>query len=251
MRPAPFSILAKEAADFSEQLIAKVLCVLSVLDPGTHFDPLSALGDADQRGLRCRCEQHIRLVDDKLLQPAADAVKAFFKEEVIPNHVDKIVYVIAPALAVVPALIIWAVIPIANGVPAIADVNIGFLWLALAAIWVGGYAVLQRLAGLAPVGIEPAVRAEAGFGNPVFLGAWLVLVTPLLLAEGLAEPGATRWPSAVAAGLCLPALLGTGSRGAPAQGIAPAQRSGKRRIRSQVRCPPRLQPMMKIRFGST
>ncbi|MEM7538419.1 MAG: NADH-quinone oxidoreductase subunit NuoH [Chloroflexota bacterium] len=70
-----------------------------------------------------------------LLQPAADAVKAFFKEEVIPNHVDKIVYVIAPALAVVPALIIWAVIPIANGVPAIADVNIGFLWiLAIAGI---------------------------------------------------------------------------------------------------------------------
>ena len=42
---------------------------------------------------------------------------------------DKAVYVIAPALALAPALIIWAVIPIAHGTPAIADVNIGFLWI--------------------------------------------------------------------------------------------------------------------------
>jgi len=38
-----------------------------------------------------------------LLQPAADALKAFFKEEVIPNHVDKPLYVLAPALALIPA----------------------------------------------------------------------------------------------------------------------------------------------------
>ncbi len=64
-----------------------------------------------------------------LLQPAADAVKAIFKEEYIPRHVDKVVYVLAPVLALAPALIIWAVIPIAKGTPAIADVNIGFLWI--------------------------------------------------------------------------------------------------------------------------
>jgi NADH-quinone oxidoreductase subunit H len=64
-----------------------------------------------------------------LLQPLADAIKAFFKEEVIPNHVDKWVYLMGPALALVPALLIWAVIPIAKDVPAIADVNIGFLWI--------------------------------------------------------------------------------------------------------------------------
>ena len=64
-----------------------------------------------------------------LLQPAADAIKAFFKEEVIPNHVDKWVNLMGPALALVPALLIWAVIPVAKNVPAIADVNIGFLWI--------------------------------------------------------------------------------------------------------------------------
>ena len=76
-----------------------------------------------------------------LLQPAADAVKAFFKEEIIPNHVDKPVYLLAPALALVPALIIWAVIPIAKGTPAIADVNIGFLWI-LAIAGIEGYGII-------------------------------------------------------------------------------------------------------------
>ena len=35
---------------------------------------------------------------------------------------DKPIYVLAPALALIPALVIWAVIPIAKGIPAIADV---------------------------------------------------------------------------------------------------------------------------------
>ena len=76
-----------------------------------------------------------------LLQPAADAVKAFFKEEIIPNHVDKPVYLLAPALALVPALIIWAVIPIAKGTPVIADVNIGLLWI-LAVAGIESYGII-------------------------------------------------------------------------------------------------------------
>ncbi len=64
-----------------------------------------------------------------LLQPIADAVKAVFKEEFIPDHVDKPIYVLGPILALIPALVIWAVIPVAQGVPAIADVSIGFLWI--------------------------------------------------------------------------------------------------------------------------
>lgn len=76
-----------------------------------------------------------------LLQPLADAVKAAFKEEIVPNHVDKPVYLLAPALALVPALIIWAVIPIAHGVPAIADVSIGFLWI-LAVAGIESYGII-------------------------------------------------------------------------------------------------------------
>lgn len=76
-----------------------------------------------------------------LLQPLADAVKAAFKEEIIPNHVDKPVYVLAPILALIPALIVWAVIPIANGIPAIADVPIGILWI-LAVAGVESYGII-------------------------------------------------------------------------------------------------------------
>ena len=37
-----------------------------------------------------------------LLQPAADAVKAFFKEEMTPAHVRKVYYVLAPAIMLLP-----------------------------------------------------------------------------------------------------------------------------------------------------
>ncbi len=76
-----------------------------------------------------------------LLQPVADAVKAVFKEEIIPGHVDKVVYLLAPALALVPALIIWAVIPLGKGFPAVADVPIGFLWI-LAVAGIESYGVI-------------------------------------------------------------------------------------------------------------
>ncbi|MBK9715505.1 MAG: NADH-quinone oxidoreductase subunit NuoH [Kouleothrix sp.] len=46
------------------------------------------------------------------LQPAADAVKLFFKEDVTPVMADKWVYLISPAFATIPALIIWATIPL-------------------------------------------------------------------------------------------------------------------------------------------
>jgi len=94
------------------------------------------------------------------------------------------------------------------------------LALAFSGVIVGGYAVLQRLGGMLPehwlaqIEIFPRSRPLASFGNPVFLGAWLVLSTPLLLAEALTGRTATRWLAAVGAGLCIPALIATSSVGA-------------------------------------
>jgi len=84
-----------------------------------------------------------------LLQPIADALKAIFKEEIIPGHVDKPVYLLAPVLALIPALIAYAVIPIGPSITLfgqqinlfIADVNIGFLYI-LAVASVGTYGVI-------------------------------------------------------------------------------------------------------------
>lgn len=76
-----------------------------------------------------------------LLQPVADGIKLFFKEAVLPGAVDRRIYLLAPALALIPPLAAAAVIPIGdirvdmgNGEikPAAivaADVNIGMLWV--------------------------------------------------------------------------------------------------------------------------
>jgi NADH-quinone oxidoreductase subunit H len=116
-----------------------------------------------------------------LLQPVADAVKAIFKEEIIPGHVDKVVYLLAPALALVPALLIWAVIPIGVGVPAVADVPIGFLWI-LAIAGVESYGII--LAGWSSnnnYSLLGALRSSAQMiSYEIPLGLFLVSI--LLLA---------------------------------------------------------------------
>ena len=53
-----------------------------------------------------------------MLQPMADGGKFFLKEEVIPDHVDKIFYLLAPAVAVGTALLTLAVVPFGSTVPA-------------------------------------------------------------------------------------------------------------------------------------
>src|SRR5579872_7553789 len=70
-----------------------------------------------------------------LLQPMADGVKFLFKEDLTPPHVHKLLYTLAPMLAVVFALTSISVIPIGNTVTIhgmqiplqVTDVNIGLL----------------------------------------------------------------------------------------------------------------------------
>ena len=72
-----------------------------------------------------------------LLQLPADAVKFFFKEDIIPIHADKVLYILAPAIAVFSALTTFAVIPYGatltvrgREIPLIgADVSIGLLYV--------------------------------------------------------------------------------------------------------------------------
>jgi NADH-quinone oxidoreductase subunit H len=73
-----------------------------------------------------------------LLQSLADLGKFIFKEDVVPGHVHKWMYILAPSIAVVPALVTFAVIPFAPGMQ-IADLNIGILFiLAIASLGVYG-----------------------------------------------------------------------------------------------------------------
>jgi NADH-quinone oxidoreductase subunit H len=118
-----------------------------------------------------------------LLQPAADGIKAIFKEEIIPNHVDKFVYLLAPMLALMPAIVIWAVVPVARNIPVVADVNIGFLWI-LAITGIEGYAVI--LAGWSSnnnYSLMGALRSSAQMiSYELPLGMFLVSI--LILAGG-------------------------------------------------------------------
>ena len=82
-------------------------------------------------------------------QPVADALKAIFKEEVVPGHVDKPVYLMAPALSLLPALVAFAVVPIGPSVMLfgrkvdlfVADINIALLYV-LAIASVGTYGII-------------------------------------------------------------------------------------------------------------
>jgi NADH-quinone oxidoreductase subunit H len=81
-----------------------------------------------------------------LMQPAADAVKLVLKEDLTPGDADPFIYKAAPALAVLTALLAYAVIPFGtfpDGTPiSIANPNVGILYLlAVGAIGVYGIAL--------------------------------------------------------------------------------------------------------------
>lgn len=63
-----------------------------------------------------------------LLQPLADGLKLFSKETIIPTHSNWIVFLIAPVLSLILALLSWGVIPYGSGL-VLSDVNVGILYL--------------------------------------------------------------------------------------------------------------------------
>ena len=74
-----------------------------------------------------------------LLQPIADVLKLFFKEEFIPAEANKVIFHLAPMLAVIPALVSFSVIPIGPNLT-VTDINVGLL-LFLAMSSLGVYAI--------------------------------------------------------------------------------------------------------------
>jgi NADH-quinone oxidoreductase subunit H len=89
-----------------------------------------------------------------LLQPACDAVKAFFKEDFTPAHVRKAFYWLAPAIVMIPGLMNIAVIPFGSNIGkvpmVIADLNVGVLYtfgivsLGVYGIVLAGYAANSK-----------------------------------------------------------------------------------------------------------
>ena len=76
-----------------------------------------------------------------LLQPIADGLKLFLKETIIPSGASPVVFLLAPAVTFVLALIAWAVIPFDQGM-VLADINVGILFL-FAVSSLGVYGILM------------------------------------------------------------------------------------------------------------
>jgi NADH-quinone oxidoreductase subunit H len=76
-----------------------------------------------------------------LFQPIADVAKLFFKEEFIPDGANKVIFHIAPMLAVIPALVTFSVVPFGpQDAMRVTDINVALL-LFLAMSSLGVYAI--------------------------------------------------------------------------------------------------------------
>jgi NADH-quinone oxidoreductase subunit H len=75
-----------------------------------------------------------------LLQPIADGVKLLFKEVILPTNASTGLFILAPMLAIMPAVAAWAVVPFAPEV-VLADINAGLLYI-LALTSMGVYGVI-------------------------------------------------------------------------------------------------------------
>lgn len=120
-------------ADFLEWAIKGAILLL-VLVTGFAYTTLY------ERKLLARIQVRIgpnRVGPGGWLQPAADGIKLIFKEELIPALADKKLFILAPIITVVPALIILAVVPWGTSVElfgrevflGISDINVGVLFI--------------------------------------------------------------------------------------------------------------------------
>ena len=127
-----------------------------------------------------------------LLQPVADGLKLFMKEEIIPSASSKFLFITGPALAMVTALMTSAVIPWGPSVHLfgrdinlqIADINIGMLYvfgvvsLGVYGIMIGGWASNNKFSLLAAIrGASQMISYELAMG--------LALIALLMLTGSL------------------------------------------------------------------
>src|SRR5262245_38583038 len=131
-----------------------------------------------------------------VLQPIADALKLMIKEDITPVRADKWVFTIAPIISMVPALIVYAVIPFGPEITLfgrkvslfITDINVGLLYIVSVAS-VGVYGII--LAGWASNSKYPllaSLRASAQLIS-YEVAVTLTLVSVILMSGTLSMVG--------------------------------------------------------------
>jgi NADH-quinone oxidoreductase subunit H len=128
-----------------------------------------------------------------LLQPVADGIKLIFNEELIPAQADRVLFILAPVITVVPALIILAVIPLGPEVTLFgrsyylglaSNVNVGVLYiLAVASIAVYGIVIAGWASGN-KYALMGGVRSTAQMVS-YELALALAFVGPIMLASSM------------------------------------------------------------------
>ena len=116
-----------------------------------------------------------------LLQPIADGIKLVFKEVIVPSRANRFLFLVAPLLALAPALAAWAVMPFDDGM-VLADINAGLLYiLALTSLSVYGI-IIAGWASNSKYALLGALRSAAQVvAYEIAMGFALVVV---LMAAG-------------------------------------------------------------------
>ncbi|MBV1798302.1 NADH-quinone oxidoreductase subunit NuoH [Siccirubricoccus sp. G192] len=118
-----------------------------------------------------------------LLQPFADAIKMLMKETIVPSGANRLLFLFAPMLTFMLAMLAWAVIPVNEGW-AIADINVGILYLfAISSLGVYGI-IIAGWASNSKYAFLGALRSAAQMVSyEVSMG--FVIVTVLLCVGSL------------------------------------------------------------------
>mgnify|MGYP003676079992 CR=1 FL=1 len=118
-----------------------------------------------------------------LLQPLADGLKLLMKETIIPAGANRVVFILAPMLTFILAMVAWAVIPVSYGW-VLSDINVGVLYLfAISSLGVYGI-VMAGWASNSRYAFLGALRSAAQMVSyEVSIG--LVIITVLLCVGSL------------------------------------------------------------------
>ena len=131
-----------------------------------------------------------------LLQPIADGLKLFFKEDIIPAQANKVAFILAPMMILIPALITVAVVPFGPDLTIggyvipqqITDLNVGMLYvLAMAGLGVYGI-VLAGWSSNSKYSLLGGIRSSAQMIS-YELAAGLTIVAVFMLSETLSLRG--------------------------------------------------------------
>jgi NADH-quinone oxidoreductase subunit H len=141
-----------------------------------------------------------------ILQPLADGLKLFFKEEIIPNFSSKVLFILGPCLAMLTAMMTGAVIPWGNTLHLfgrdislqIADINIGILYvfgvvsMGVYGIMIGGWASNNKFSLMGALrAASQIISYELAMG--IALIALLMLTGTLSLKEMVGDQMDNLW----------------------------------------------------------